>query len=452
MAYAHFRPTRHAGRTGGPGPTGLVRARGFETSFLMGMVLALTIGASGCQGGGGGPLSRWRTAHDDSLSRPPTAEEVGDSRGLLARWFAPKVERTNIAEVLGLRPDSRGGVGLETSAPDPVAEAEFADAEALYQQGKLDRAEAEFAKIAKRRKDTLWGEKAQFYLAEAQFQRGKYVAAHDSYEELFARYPGTRYLEKAVEREYAIAQDWLATLDAGAPAENQASVGDWWSGRHPAVDLSGHALAVLEHVRHHDPLGPLADDAVMRIADHHFAAGNFDDASFYYDQLIEEHPKSDLVHRAYMQSIDSKLNAYVGPDYDGTGLEDARKLVNQSMTMFPEQQASYSEELYHKLALIEDQIAERTYRRGEHYLWTGKVASAEYCFGEIPARWPKSPWAEKARDQLTVIATLPRKETLPSRIMAQPGGTDPLTGSPGNSAGGIGSGMAGPGGMGGFGQ
>ena len=47
----------------------------------------------------------------------------------------------------------------------------------------------------------------------------------------------------------------------------------WWKGRHPTVDVSGNALAVLEHVRHHDPLGPLADDAVMQIADYHFKHG-----------------------------------------------------------------------------------------------------------------------------------------------------------------------------------
>jgi outer membrane protein assembly factor BamD (BamD/ComL family) len=244
----------------------------------------------------------------------------------------------------------------------------------------------------------------------------------------------------------------MAAVDPKAPEEQRASFQDWWSGRHPAVDLSGHTLAVLEHVRHHDPLGPLADDAALQIADYHFAAGNYEDASFYYDQLIEGHPKSELLHRAHMQSIDAKLNAYLGPDYDGTGLEEARKLALQTMSLFPEQQASYSDELYHKLALIEDQMAERTYRRGERYLWTGKIAAAEYCFGEVPARWPKSPWAEQAKEQLATIATMPRKETQASRMMTLPGSTDPMTGGPTAGMGGIGgSGISAPNGFGGMG-
>ncbi len=190
---------------------------------------------------------------------------------------------------------------------------------------------------------------------------------------------------------------------------------------------------MLEHVRHHDPLGPLADDAAMQIADYHYKArqlrGRLGTTT---TSSSTEHPKSDLLQKAHMASIDSKLKAYIGPEYDGTGLDEARKLALQTMTMFPEQQVSYSEEIYKTLALIEDQQAERAYRVGEHYLWTGKVGAAEFSFGEIPARWPKSPWAAKAKEQLAQIATMPRKEIKASKIMTQPGSSDPLTGSAGH--------------------
>ncbi len=61
----------------------------------------------------------------------------------------------------------------------------------MFQQGKLAEAEKEFAKIAKNRKGTTYGENGQYYLAETQFQRKKYVDAHDSFEKLHADYPGT---------------------------------------------------------------------------------------------------------------------------------------------------------------------------------------------------------------------------------------------------------------------
>ena len=49
-------------------------------------------------------------------------------------------------------------------------------------------------------------------------------------------------------------------------------------------------------------------------------------------------------------------------------------------------------------------------------------------------RWPKSEWAVKAKTQLASLAKIPRKESLPSKIMSLPGSTDPY------SSGGMGGG------------
>jgi hypothetical protein len=59
------------------------------------------------------------------------------------------------------------------------------------------KAEKQFARIAKKRKGTTWGENSQYYLAECQFQRKKYVDAHDSFERLHADYPATEYRAEA---------------------------------------------------------------------------------------------------------------------------------------------------------------------------------------------------------------------------------------------------------------
>jgi outer membrane protein assembly factor BamD (BamD/ComL family) len=408
------------------------RDRGSLPLRLRLLAFALLVMA-GCQGGAG-TLGRWRTAHDGTIARTVSADEAGDTRGMVARWLTP--ERAPHAEPgrahgLVLGPD---GWKRRVEKADPATEAEFAAAETLFKQGKLAEAERAFARIARKQKETHWGEKAQYYLAETQYQRGRYVAAHDSFETLVATYPGTRYLDKLTGREYDIARLWLAD-DKDHP-ERQLAWYSRFNGAMPPLDVGGNALAVLEHVRHHDPTGPLADDAVLRIADHHYASGDYETAALYYDQLIADHPKSPLLHRAQLASIDAKLKAYIGPEYDGTGLEQARQTVKQTMATFPEQQASTEGDLYHTLDLISDQQAERTYVIGRYYHRAGKVASAEYYFGMIPQRWPKSPWAAKAKEQLALLAKLPRTESLPSKIF-QPGGGDPYSNgvTAGNPAG-----------------
>jgi TolA-binding protein len=397
--------------------------------------------STGCQSIGTNPLTLWSLGRDSSLSKGPTASETGDDRSLMARWLTPKKPPAGNFDPNPLVLGSNGWKPMEPEK-NPEADREFHAALALFQQGKLTEAEAAFKGLAKKRKGSPWGEKGQYYLAETQFQRGKLAAAHDSFEKLIADYTGTEFNDKLVSREFAIAQTWLAQYDPKAPPDKKLPWYGRFTGQEPLLDVHGHALRALEHVRHHNPTGPLADDAVLRIADEHMASRDYDAAALYYDQLVTDHPKSPYLQRAQLASIDARMKAYVGPEYDGSGLEKAREMVKQTMTMFPDRPAG-NEGLFHTLDLINDQDAERTYVRAEYYRRAGYIASAEYYYGKVPQMWPKSPWAAKAKTQLASLAKAPRKRHDPSKIMTQPGTTDPF------SSGGMGGmGMPGMGGMG----
>jgi hypothetical protein len=117
------------------------------------------------------------------------------------------------------------------------------------------------------------------------------------------------------------------------------------------------------------------------------------------------------------------------------------------MATVPDRPAG-NEKLYHTLDLINDAEAERSYVIGDYYRRTGKVASAEFYFGKIRQRWPNSPWAAKAKTQLAVLAKMPRKQSLPSKIMTQPGAYDSFVTGGMNSMMGPMGGMGGMNGMG----
>ncbi len=89
--------------------------------------------------------------------------------------------------------------------------------------------------------------------------------------------------------------------------------------------------------------------------------GDYESAALYYDQLITDHPKSPYLQQAQLAAIDARMKGYLGPEYDGSGLEKARELVKQTMATFPDRPAG-NEKLYHTLDLINDQEAERTLR------------------------------------------------------------------------------------------
>ncbi len=393
-----------------------------------------------------GPIADWFAAKmapaPDSARANP--EAVTDGR-LMSRWMTG--DRTPFSSgAMGATSVILGEKGWQKTkaAPDPRCEAEFAVVKKHFDAGVYPRAEALLAPLARRevQKGSPWGEKFQYFLAETQFRRQKYVAAHDSFELLMKNYPGTEYTEKLVAREYQIAQIWLADEDPKAkPLPWQAR----FDGRSPLVDSRNHAVKALEHVRLHDPQGPLADDAALRTADHYHTVGDYETAALYYDQLLVEHAKSPYRERAQLSSIDAKMKAYIGPEYDASGLEAARDTIKRTMAEFPERQAG-AEQLYHTLDLIEDQAAEREFKVGQYYVRALKPVSAEYYFGLVMAKWPRSKWAKLAKAEMGKIAKMPRKASVPSKMMTQPGAPDPnAQGGPG----GPGGGMGGMGGMGG---
>ena len=93
--------------------------------------------------------------------------------------------------------------------------------------------------------------------------------------------------------------------------------------------------------------------------------------------------------------------------------------------------------LYSDLDHISNQEAENSFRRAMLYKQTGWTSGAEFYFGEVRHRWPKSKWAEKASVEMAALAKAPRRQALPSKIFTLPGAPDPYT--TGNSAGTMGA-------------
>lgn len=447
-----------------------------ETTRI-GLVLAVlaAVASGGCQNGTG-ILRRWNAQSDPTLAKPIVDDELGDNRNMIAKWFNPKATMNSRA--------FNAMTALAPTKADPETTREIAAAEDLFQQGRLAEAEKAFTVLEKkktkasipidsdgneskdsknlwskvkegqvfskkRRIEPSWGEKILFYLAEAQYQQGKLVVANETYERLLNEYPGSPHKEKAVEREYAIASAWFAAGEdapkpepkgdpksdpkggevADAPAKDggvtQVAWSDHFTGRLPLVDVEGYAIRAMEHVRQHDATGPLAPVATLRLADHYMKRADYENASAYYDQLITEHPKSKLLQRAQMGSIEAKMNAYLGPEYDSDGLDKAKQLIRQTMATFPQRDKATNDLLYKYLDLIADQQAAIAYNHGEFYKRTGYPGGAEFCFGEVRARWPNSPWAEKAKVQMASLAKAPRKTVAPSKMLALPGASDP---------------------------
>ena len=193
----------------------------------------------------------------------------------------------------------------------------------------------------------------------------------------------------------------------------------------PIIDTPGYALKALEHVRHNDPTGELADDAAIQIAEYYMKHHDYESAAIYYDQFITEYPKSPFLQKVQHAAIDARLKGYLGPEYDASGLEKARELVKKTLDDLSRTAGELRGALSHARRDQQRRSGKDLYH-GELLQTRKKIASAEFYFGKIPQRWPGSPWAVKAKVELAQLAKMPRTPSKPSKIMIPPGSTDPV--------------------------
>ena len=106
----------------------------------------------------------------------------------------------------------------------------------------------------------------------------------------------------------------------------QASWTDHFNGRMPLIDVDGLRPAgpgARPPARPHRPPGRRR--RAMRIADHYLPRRRLRERRRpTTTSSSADHPKSPLLQRAQLGSIDAKMKGYLGPEYDAAGLEKAR--------------------------------------------------------------------------------------------------------------------------------
>ncbi len=243
-----------------------------------------------------------------------------------------------------------------------------------------------------------------FLLGEAHYWQGKLTAARTYYEKLLDKYPGTDEALTAATRLYQIGTRWLdaATSSANGTKSWLQQIAFWRDRDAPLIDADGHAIKVLEYIQEHDPGNPLADDAILAVANYQFRQGNFQQAVFYYDLLIQGYPKSEHLAHAYLRAAEARLALYDGAEYNAKPLEEARRLLQTAATQFPEL-ADQRPRIYEMLQRIEERQAERDFQVARFYERIGRPDAARVYYQLVIRDHPKTSWAERARERLEEI-------------------------------------------------
>jgi len=228
------------------------------------------------------------------------------------------------------------------------------------------------------------------------------------FDRLTKKYENSRYLDRAVRRQFAIGRYWEQLQEASPLWPVIPNLTDR---TRPRFDTWGHALKAYESVQLHDPTGPLADDAVMATGNAHFLKQRYEDAAYQYDLLRKEYPKSEHQYDAHRLGMKAKTLTYQGPFYDGTSLEEASQIADQTLRQFRGELGEERQRILGEKNEIVEQQAEREWVMGQFYDKKRYYGAARFYYQGLAGntRYARTRHAEMARKRLEEIKDRPDK-------------------------------------------
>ncbi len=287
---------------------------------------------------------------------------------------------------------------------EKIAKEQFRQAEALFREKKYAEAAPMFYIASWRWPDTTLEEDAMFLLGECYYFDDQYGKAQDAYDNLLKKHGNTRYLDTVTWRLFAIARYW-ELFEAQQP--HWPLTPNFKDKTRPWFDSWGNAIAAYDSIHMHDPRGPLADVAEMAVANMYFREGFYEDATFHYDIIRKDYPKSRYQIQAHILGLQSKMRSYQGPNYNGQPLKDAGEIADQTLRQFRGRLGDEEARVAATRARIVVMKAEREWTLGQYYDGKQYYGAARQYYKFLVDNYPHTPFADQARARLEQIRNFP---------------------------------------------
>lgn len=261
---------------------------------------------------------------------------------------------------------------LDPSVPDQ----RYKLAVALMVNGDYESAVKEFQAILDRHRDTDLAEPCQYNIGQSLFLAGKYKKAFRAYERLLEMFPGTRITGLVYKKE----------LEAGLGLMQVKPK---------------KSAEIFERIIEHNPQGPLAADAQVKMADAYFLGEDFVSAEDAYRGVLENYPKSEWAPYSMYRIPLCKLSLEFRRERDMDNLWKARNGFEEYLANYPD--GTLADEAKKNIHRVEDFIAHKEYDIAEFYLRKRKPASAMVYLKRIVSRFSNTRWAAKSQDTIDFL-------------------------------------------------
>lgn len=328
------------------------------------------------------------------------------------------------------------GMEKDRGIADPVLQADMDAAHRLFLEKEYGKAESAFAKILKQKNLPVnVAEEALYYEGECQYQVRNFRDAAPTFRKHLKNYRNGQHAQETIQRLFQISDYWLEGTRAEMKTKADGN-SNWFtlpaswtvsfSKDMPTFDVEGHALRNLEEIRLQDMGGRYGEQACFYLATVKFFREKYRDADFFFSELYQHYPNSELAPKAIKQSIVCKQICTGGTCYDCRSVEETRKLLDIAPAAYPVAVGKDQEWLERQLKSVNLQQADRDYNIAEFYRRTGHPGSAYFYYELVRRCYPNTDYADKAQERMQELRGRVERELGPA-----PGGPSmPTPGAP----------------------
>jgi outer membrane assembly lipoprotein YfiO len=232
-----------------------------------------------------------------------------------------------------------------------------------------------------------------YLMAEALFRKGDRIKAFYYLDELMDFYPDSRLFYASLEKQYQIADEFLSGYKMNVLFL-------------PIIDGEEEAIEMLFRIQQRSPGSPLAEKALLRSAQFYMERGDYDLASDAYGAYIRSYPRSPDIAEIRMKRAFANVSQFRGLKFDSGPMIDAKAQFMEVALQHPETAQQY--DIPAIVAEIDTTFARKMLETADFYRRTGKSRGAAYTYEQVVKRFPNTPEAQVAQEQL---ARLPGYET-----------------------------------------
>jgi outer membrane protein assembly factor BamD len=266
-----------------------------------------------------------------------------------------------------------------------------------YQAAKdYDHAVSAYRRVIAKWPTSIATQDARMGLAESLAGLKYYYKAYKEYQNLIDKNPNSPYFDTAIQRQYEIANLFLAGQ----------KLRTWHFYIFSGLSKAGEIYAQVVKNGPYSKVGPLAQ---FRIGLVYEKEKDYLSAVHAYEKLLERYPNDPLAEDAQFQIGWAQYKEARRAEYDQNAANQSLAAFSDFLLRYPSSpKAPRAEEL--RAELKQDQ-SRGLYQIGQFYEKRRDIKAALIYYNQVIEQNPKSAWANTAQRQITVLAARYKQPT-----------------------------------------